>query len=388
MVQFLGSTSVTTSGRPVRAQAIDPAGAGHVLEAFRLFADEGWSPGRVARLFNQRQVAGRTSWGRTNVVQLLTRQTYAGVEWYNRTTQRRDPDTGTVTVTTRPRDEWLRREVPGLRIVPDDLWARAQARLAAVRDAHRARAGGPTAPARTVAYPTVLVRPVCGYCRVPLWVGRSGKYPSLHCHRGREERSGCQLRSYKSARIVDRAVLDRLRPLAADPAFAARVAAAANAALAAEAARPAADVGPLRAEVRRLERAQAKLVELAEQDAAGDLSAVARRLRQNEHRLTALRAEVAAADGRAAAPPPALTPAAVAGLLADLPGLLADDVAAAADALAGLTGPVVVTQEGGAGGRAPAWVARFTLQGAPVLARLARRRECPTADTWESGLRV
>ncbi|MFO0850795.1 MAG: recombinase family protein, partial [Gemmataceae bacterium] len=183
-----GTPAVTATGRPVRARAIDPAGAGHVREAFRLYADEGWSPGRVARQFNQRQVAGRTSWNRTNVVQLLTRQTYAGVEWYNRTTQHRDPDTGTVTTRTRPRDEWLRREVPDLRIVPDDLWARAQARLAAVRDAHRARAGGPTAPARTAVYPSVLVRPVCGYCRVPLWVGRSGKYPALHCHRGRDRR--------------------------------------------------------------------------------------------------------------------------------------------------------------------------------------------------------
>jgi hypothetical protein len=40
---------------------------------------------------------------------------------------REDPETGKRTARPNPEREWVTREVPGLRIIEDDLWERAQA---------------------------------------------------------------------------------------------------------------------------------------------------------------------------------------------------------------------------------------------------------------------
>ncbi len=40
-----------------------------------------------------------------------------------------DPVTGYVTIVPRLREEWKRRDVPVLRVVPQDLWDRTQVRL-------------------------------------------------------------------------------------------------------------------------------------------------------------------------------------------------------------------------------------------------------------------
>jgi hypothetical protein len=138
--------------------------------------------------------------------QLLTRDTYIGVEYYRKTYKVVDPDTGDITLGRRPRKEWNKREVPELRIVPDDLWQKTQLRLDECRKAYLKRKGDKKAgPTRTSVCPSVLVRPVCGYCGNELWLGWSGKYASFCYLNGSAGKNRCKFRSYKTVRIVEEA---------------------------------------------------------------------------------------------------------------------------------------------------------------------------------------
>src|SRR5262249_48229996 len=74
-----------------------------------------WRDGPVKRVLRNEKYLGRLIWGQ---------KTYA-----------RRPGTREEVARPQPRSEWRTLERPELRIVPDDLWARVQTRLEAVREA-------------------------------------------------------------------------------------------------------------------------------------------------------------------------------------------------------------------------------------------------------------
>ena len=86
---------------------------------------------------------GRPSaWGQSSIHEVLTRDLYRGEIVYNRTRKRNRWGLKRSSLPNRPGDEWVRPErewlrvpAPQLRIVPEDLWMRTQARL----DESRAR---------------------------------------------------------------------------------------------------------------------------------------------------------------------------------------------------------------------------------------------------------
>ncbi len=378
-----GQPRLRPNGLPRHRRVIEPAAAELVVELFRRFASEGWSTTRLARWLNERAAGGRTGWSPAGVRKALDRELYAGVDWYGKSYRVADPETGRVEVRRRPESEWRRREAPDLRIVPPDLWDRAKARQAVIKAAYRPPAERP-AVSRTDVYPTLLIRPRCGHCDGNLVLIRSGRYQSLQCRAGAGRQHGCRLTASKSVRILNAAVLGRLAPLIADPDFVDRVVAAANARLAELTAHPPSP-DPVRAELVAATARRRRLVGLVERG-VGDADELADRIRGLDARVRALTDQLA---GFTAAPPPStepLTAAAAAALLADLPGLLAGDVAAAAPLLRELIGTVTVTQaddnplseRGGA-----VWAARFTVDATPALAYLGRKKNCPTADTWE-----
>lgn len=49
-------------GRPLQMKVIDEDDRPHVVDAARLFLDERWSLGKLARLFNKLKVAGSNKW--------------------------------------------------------------------------------------------------------------------------------------------------------------------------------------------------------------------------------------------------------------------------------------------------------------------------------------
>lgn len=64
-------------------------------------------------------------WCPTAIREILRRDLYRGIVWWNRTqTIQRD---GTKKRRLRPQSDWLRIEAPELRIVSDALWAQVEA---------------------------------------------------------------------------------------------------------------------------------------------------------------------------------------------------------------------------------------------------------------------
>ncbi|MPZ57353.1 MAG: recombinase family protein, partial [Rhizobiales bacterium] len=59
---------------------------------------------------------------------ILNCELYVGVIRWNRQRQMKNPDTGRRVLRLNPESEWIRTEVPELRIVPDELWNAAKAR--------------------------------------------------------------------------------------------------------------------------------------------------------------------------------------------------------------------------------------------------------------------
>src|SRR5262249_49101158 len=102
----------------------------------------GQAPRAIAAMLNAEGVAGPGGrpWGDTTIrgqvdrsTGLLNNTLYIGrLEW-NRTSYVKDPRTGRRTARVNAPDEHEIVEVPDLRIIDDDLWARVKARQAEVR---------------------------------------------------------------------------------------------------------------------------------------------------------------------------------------------------------------------------------------------------------------
>ena len=111
-----------------------------LLRIFRWCAD-GMGYSRIAKQLNAerapspRPQQGRPSgWSPSSVREVLHRSLYRGeIVWAK--TRKRDAE-GKTAPTDRPVSEWLRVDRPELRIVPDDLWDAAHARLDTARAAY------------------------------------------------------------------------------------------------------------------------------------------------------------------------------------------------------------------------------------------------------------
>ncbi|MGH2404145.1 MAG: recombinase family protein [bacterium] len=141
-------------GRVAGAErVIDEAEAAVVRRIFRLYAgDEGGhphSPREIAQILSadgiappgarwpNRSATQRTTWSYTSLIGqrkfakgILNNRLYAGKLVWNKSQWLRHPDTKAFTYRLRPPDEQVVVDVPELRIVPQELWNRVQARLA------------------------------------------------------------------------------------------------------------------------------------------------------------------------------------------------------------------------------------------------------------------
>ena len=146
-------------GEPERGEReIDPAEAAIVR---RIFADyaAGKSPRQIAHELNPEGISGPRGkgWGpstlfgnvkRANGV--LNNELYIGRLVWNRQRFLKDPDTGKRVARPNPKEEWIIQEVPELRIIYDELWAKVKARQTAIRERYVKNGGnGLTATRRT-----------------------------------------------------------------------------------------------------------------------------------------------------------------------------------------------------------------------------------------------
>ena len=138
---------VDDRGEPVRGgRSINVEQAAVVTRILQMFAD-GASPIAIAKILNAEGVAGpqASAWRDTTIrghalrgTGILRNELYVGRLVWNRMRFVRDPSTGKRVSRPNPEGQWVRKDVPGLRIVDDTTWDRVQARLGTIRAANGA----------------------------------------------------------------------------------------------------------------------------------------------------------------------------------------------------------------------------------------------------------
>lgn len=125
---------------------INEAEAAVVRRVFELCA-EGYGYTRIAKLLNAEGVPSPrprrnrpVGWAPTSVYEVLRRPLYRGDVVWGRS--RKHYRSGQLHTTKRPSSDWLVREAPELRIVSDELWTAAHARLTKIRERLEQSGGG------------------------------------------------------------------------------------------------------------------------------------------------------------------------------------------------------------------------------------------------------
>jgi site-specific DNA recombinase len=153
VVKAFNGGSVTTGERE-----IEPTEAPIVERIFRDFI-AGVSPKQIAKNLNRGGIPGPFGgpWSPSTIygnakrgTGILNNELYIGRLVWNRLRYVKNPDTGKRVSRLNPATEWMRKAVPGLRIVCDELWADAKQRQEHSR--HAVRTAGNPAGARRPQY--------------------------------------------------------------------------------------------------------------------------------------------------------------------------------------------------------------------------------------------
>ena len=129
--------TLDTNGEPIRGEReIIEDQAEIVRRIFREYV-AGKGPQKIAADLNREGIPSPTGkrWSDTTIrgnraisSGILNCELYIGVIRWNRQRQMQNPDTGRRVLRLNPESEWIRTDVPALRIVPQELWDAAKAR--------------------------------------------------------------------------------------------------------------------------------------------------------------------------------------------------------------------------------------------------------------------
>ncbi|WCQ98572.1 recombinase family protein [Paracoccus aestuarii] len=201
-----GYTKAVLQGEdgPVRGLVIVPEEAEVILRIFHAYA-EGQSPMKIAAALNRdgipapRARSGSGHWMQNTInghvrrgTGILNNELYIGRRVWNRLEYRRDPATSKRVSRLRPEKDWVCQEIPGLRIVPQELWDAMKARQLAMTKAI-ARAEGPErqglgargAAKRRKYLLSGLLH--CGGCGGALIVAGSGNSKGYYCANAKQK---------------------------------------------------------------------------------------------------------------------------------------------------------------------------------------------------------
>jgi DNA invertase Pin-like site-specific DNA recombinase len=386
-----GSPVITHKGTIEKRAEVDPDAAAWIVRGAELIAREGKSPIDVARLFNEHRVGGRQTWSDNMIRKLYSRERLVGREVFRTTRQEKNRQTGKVRYVKLPQDQWLVRESPQLRILSDELSQAVRDKLQlAAQSFGRSAKDRKKKAYRADLYPKVLIRPICGGCGQPMILGRSlGKYQSFFCHNALHGIKGCTNRGYKSARIIDEAVLAAVKATIFDDGFIADLTATVNARLAELARRPIPSTKKLEQEIANEDRQLKRLTDRLDKADVTHLDAVIAKAEEMGRQLAAKREQLK--ELQRAGQRPKVTSVReqdVVAALGKLRELLQGDVGVAAQVLKALVGDVVIEARQVEGQAKPQMVARFTINTVPALAALERGRptdrDVAPAPVWGS----
>ena len=386
-----GNLVITHKNTIEKAVEIDPEAAEWTRRGAEMIAYEGKSAIDVARLFNEHKVGGKQTWSDCRVRQHYGREKLVGKDVLHKTKQVVDRHTGKKKVIHLPKSEWIWPDVPHLRILSDELAQAVQRKLGLGAESFGRKAKDRKKKVHRVdLYPKVLIRPLCGCCGHPMILGRSdGKYQSFFCLNATNGIKGCTNRGYKSARIIDEAVLSRLMaPLFTDD-FIADLTADVNNRLAWIARQPIPSTKKLEQEIANEDRQLKRLTDrLAKLDDT-HLDAVLAKAEEMGRQLAAKREQLKQLQRAGRRPNvKSVKEKDVVAALGKLRELLQGDVGVAALVLKALVGDVVIQKQHVDGHENPQMVARFTINAVPALAVLDRGgptdRDGAPVPVWDS----
>jgi site-specific DNA recombinase len=162
-----------------------------VRRIFRMYVDS-HGLARIAKVLNGEHIPAQQqprtrplqAWCPSSIREMLRNERYRGVQVWNRTEKQRNPETGRKISRARPESDWKRVLVPEWRIVPEELWNAAHARIRVVNERMGfARYGGlnRTEHSRQYLFSGLLV---CGECgsRMVIISGRGSRgYVTYGC---------------------------------------------------------------------------------------------------------------------------------------------------------------------------------------------------------------
>src|SRR5438067_561302 len=153
VVKAISGGTVTTGERE-----IEPTEAAIVERIFRDFV-AGVSPKQIAKNLNRELITGPFggAWSPSTIygnakrgTGILNNELYVGRLVWNRLRYVKNPDTGKRVSRLNPTSEWMSRDVPQLRIVPDGIWTAAKSRQQHTR--HAVKAAGAIGVAKRPQY--------------------------------------------------------------------------------------------------------------------------------------------------------------------------------------------------------------------------------------------
>jgi site-specific DNA recombinase len=386
-----GNLVITHKGTIEKLVEIDPEAAEWTRRGAEMIAYEGKSAIDVARLFNDHKVGGKQTWTDSRVRQHYRREKLVGTDVFRKTKQLLDRQTGKKRVVHLPETDWIVRDVPHLRILSDELADAVKRKLGLGTASFGSKAKYRRKKVHRVdLYPKVLIRPMCGCCGSPMILGRSaGRYQSFFCFNATSGVKGCTNRGYKSARIIDEAVLGAVMATLFTEGFIADLTADVNARLAELARQPIPSTKKLEQEIANEDRQLKRLTDRLDKIDGTHLDAVIAKAEEMGRQLAAKRERLKELQRAGRWPKvKSVREQDVVALLSHLRDLLQGEVGVAAQVLKALVGDVVIQKQHVDGYENPQMVARFTINAVPALAVLERGRptdrDVAPVSVWDS----
>ena len=151
--------TLDTNGEPIRGEReIVEEHAEIVRRIFREYV-AGKGPQKIAADLNRDGIPSPTGkrWNDTTIrgnriisSGILNCELYIGIIRWNRQKKLKNPDTGRVTYRFNPESEWIRADIPELRIVPQEQWDAAKARQDELTGLYKKQAEASRAATRTM----------------------------------------------------------------------------------------------------------------------------------------------------------------------------------------------------------------------------------------------
>ena len=385
-----GNLVITHKNTIEKVVEIDPDAAEWTRRGAQVIAYEAKSAIDVARIFNEHKVGGKQTWSDGRVRKHYARERLIGKEAFHKTKQVTDRQTGKKRIVAIPEKDWLWRDVPHLRILTDELADAVKLKLGLGAESFGRKAKDRKKKTyRVDLYPKVLIRPTCGGCGAPMILGRSvGKYQSFFCFNANHGIKGCKNRGYKSARIIDDAVLGAVMARLFTDDFIADLTAEVNARLAWIARQPIPSTKKLEQEIANEDRQLKRLTDRLDKVDHTHLDVLITKAEAMGRQLAAKRQRIKELQRAGRRPRmKSVRETDVRAALCNLRELLQAEVGVAAQVLKALVGDVVVEARKVEGKARPEIVARFTISAIPAMALLARRQAAksddPTVTMWE-----